>query len=235
MSIRIPFFGSRTTSSTRLAAWIILIAGVIGTADSFYLVLQYLAAITTQGEPTPCSPSSIVNCTKTVQGVWGHLLAAPNPLFGMMWYSGWILYGAARVLGTEFSKPSRIFVGSILDLGLIFSYILYLASIFSLRGVCPFCLLSTTLSTLIALALCVDETSYRNTLLTPLTKKLIGLFQLFSVAVFVIGLPVFLGIFIPKLLNPVEALTHWSFPVMILLVLLMAATHVWAYRIMRKN
>lgn len=225
----------KTPISVRIAAWILLIAGILGTIDSFYLVLQYMAAIATQGEPTPCSPSSIVNCTKTVQGMWGHLLIIPNPMTGMLWYSGWVLYGMSRVLGTEYSYKSRVFVGVVLLLGLLFSFTLYSASIFSLRGVCPFCLLSTTVSTLIALAFAVDELSYKKNLLTAPVRVLIASFQLLSVALFVIGLPVFLGIFIPQLLDPTEALTHWSFPVMILLVLVMAAGQTWAFLTLRKK
>lgn len=235
MSLKSLLGFGKPSAAMRAAAWMILFAGILGTIDSLYLVLQYIAAIVTQGEPTPCSPSSIVNCTKTVQGVWGHLLAVPNPLFGMLWYSGWILYGAARLLGTDFSKKTRIFSGVILGLGLVFSYTLYLASILSLRGVCPFCLASTTLSTLIALAFFVDERSYRDTLLTPVVRRFVTAFQLFSVAVFVIGLPVFLAMFIPPLLNPMEALTHWSFPVMVLLILMMTAGHLWAFRMLRKK
>lgn len=235
MSLLPNFLYHRKNSSIRVAGWIILIAGIIGSADSFFLILQYLAALATQGEPTPCSPSSIVNCTKTVQGAWGHLLIAPNPLFGMLWYSGWILYGASRLLGTEFSKGTRVFAGIVLMLGVIFSYTLYLASVLDLRGVCPFCLTSTTLSTLIALAFFVDEHGYRDALLIPIVRRLVMAFQLFSVAAFVIGLPVFLGIFIPPLLNPIEALTHWSFPVMVALVLIMAVGHIWAFRILRRS
>ncbi len=218
----------------RATGWIILIAGIIGASDSFFLVLQYIAAIVTQGEPTPCSPSSIVNCTKTVQGAWAHLFVAPNPLFGMLWYSGWVLYGAARVLGTEFSKNTRILSGIILTLGLLFSYTLYLASVLDLRGVCPFCLVSTTCSTLIALALLVDETSYANNLLTPPVRTAGLVFQAISVLSFVIGLPVFLAIYIPPLLHPIEALTHWSFPVMVLLICTMGWANIWAYRHLQK-
>lgn len=235
MSLRTLFSFHHSRKTTRLAGWIILIAGIVGAADSFFLVLEYIAAIVTQGEPTPCSPSSIVNCTKTVQGAWAHLFVVPNPMLGMLWYSGWILFGAARLLGTDFSKHTRIFAGIVAVLGIIFSYILYLASVLSLRGVCPFCLTSTTASTLVLLAFLVDETSYDKNLLSSSVRTLTSLFQLFSIVSFVIGLPVFLAIFIPPLLHPIEALTHWSFPVMVALILIMGTSHVWTFKALRKN
>jgi uncharacterized membrane protein len=234
MSLRSFLFHHQSNNTAKIAAWLILVVGIIGTIDSTFLILQYIAAIATQGAPTPCSPSSIVNCTKTVQGIWGHVFIIPNPIFGMLWYTGWIFFGAARILKTEFSKNTRIFSGIILLLGLLFSYTLYAISVLELRGVCPFCLLSTTCATLIALGYLADETSYTKNLLTPVVRIIATTFQAISVVGFVIGLPVFLGIFIPPLLNPMEALTHWSFPAMIVLILTMAMGHIWAYRILRK-
>jgi len=212
-----------------IAGILILIAAVLGTIDSFYLVLQYIAAIQTGGEATPCSPSTLVNCTKTVQGPWAHFFGPPNPMFGMLWYSGAILYGAAVMLGTRFSKNARLFIGVFLVLGAVFSYTLYLASVIALRGVCPFCLLSTTLSTVILLSFFVDDASGSDPVLKKPWHLLLYAYQAFSVAVFVIGLPVFLIVYIPLLLEPMEAMTHWSFPVMVVLIVVMAITHAWAF------
>lgn len=235
MSLRALLFASKTKKTAKIAAWLILIASILGTIDATFILLQYIAAIATDGAPTPCSPSSIVNCTKTVQGVWGHVFVIPNPILGMLWYSGWSAFGLTRVLGTEFSKNARIASGIMALLGIAFSYLLFFASLFSLRGVCPFCLMSTTLSTIITLAFLVDESTYAKNILTPGVRFATNILQLLSFGGFVIGLPIFLAIFIPPLLNPIEALTHWSFPVMILLILVMAAVDIWAYRILRKS
>ncbi len=208
---------------------IIAVLAVLGMIDSTYLVVEYLAALATNGEPTPCSPNTLINCTKTVQGTWGHLLVAPNPLFGMLWYSGFALFGITSALGSTFSRGSRLFVGTVGIAGVAFSYILYLASVLALRGVCPFCLFSTTASTIVFLAFAVLETREKDSVLTPRHIRTIIAFQAFSFIAFVIGVPVFFAVYLPLLLNPWEAVVHWSFPVVLLIVGLMCAGHTWAF------
>ncbi len=217
------------TKPVRIAVWTITILGLIGMIDSFFLVIEYMAAIATQGEPTPCSPSSLVNCTKTVQGSWAHILGGlPNPMFGMLWYTGAFTFGINRILGTKFSKESYNFVLIVLLLGVLFSYVLYLGSLFVLRGVCPFCLTSTTAATLITLAFVVDMKQEVG--LTKYWKHVFHVVQVVSIVFFVIGLPVFIGKYLPLLLEPMEAVKHWSFPTMIALVLAMGYGNYWAFK-----
>ncbi len=218
--------------AVRIAGWILFIAAAIGMIDACFLILEYLAALRYPGELTPCSPSSLVSCTKTVQGAWAHYVpGVPNPLFGALWYSAFTLYGLSIILGTRFTRSARKAVGVVLVAGLLFSYRLYLASVLELRGVCPFCLASTVASTLIALCVVVDDRFAAD---GPLVRGWLlwcfWLFQVFSVLAFVVGLPVFIGVYLPLLLTPWEAVLHWSFPVMAALVVVLAAGHLWAFR-----
>lgn len=218
-----------------LAPLIITIAGLIGMVDSFYLVMEYLDVLAHPGVITPCTVNSLVSCTLTVQGVWGHYFPTiPNPMLGMLWYAGCLTYGLTRMLGSTFSKQARMAVLSLLALGLLFSYRLYLASILELGGVCPFCLTSTTMSTLILLAFFVDDATYKDSLRSNILQKLLAVFQIFSVLVFVIGLPFFMTKGILGIPEPMEVILHWSFPVIVALVLIMAAGHIWAFKRLRR-
>lgn len=229
-------FGFAKKSVPTLPAAIIAVAATIGMIDSLYLVLEYLQVLMHPGEPTPCTVNSLVSCTLTVQGPWGHYLpGVPNPLFGMLWYSGVLAYGMTRFLGADFSKKARAFVGGVLLLGIAFSYRLYLASVLELGGVCPFCLTSTTVSTLIVLAFFVDDASYADRVLTKRSKKIVYLFQAFSSIAFVIGLPAFIASGLFWIPEPMEVVMHWSFPVMVALVLIMAIGHAWAFRSLRRS
>ncbi len=228
------FLFKRKRKATLLPAGIIVIAGIVGMADSFYLLLEYLEVLLHPGEPTPCTVNTLVSCTLTVQGPWGHYLpGVPNPMFGMLWYSGIVAYGGTRLLGAEFSKKARAFVGFVLLLGIAFSYRLYLASVLELGGVCPFCLASTTASTLIVLSFFIDDAGYADRLLTKNAKKFFYAFQAFSVISFVIGLPLFIASGLRWIPEPMTVLTHWSFPVMAALVIIMATGHAWAFRRMK--
>lgn len=221
----------RRRTSYSFAALVLAICAVIGMIDSFYLVLQYIQVLLHPGEATPCTVNTLVSCTKTVQGTYAHYFPGiPNPLLGMLWYSGLVAYGVTRYLGSEFSKQARTFVGVIIILGLMLSYRLYLASVFELKGVCPFCLLSTTLSTVITLAFVIDDRTYADAVVGRITRRFVYAFQVFSVVSFVVYLPYFIISGLRFLPDPMAAITHWSMPAIITLIVLMAASHVFAYR-----
>lgn len=220
----------------KTAAALIAIAGLIGMIDSTFLVLQYLAALAHPGEATPCTVNAFVSCTKTVQGPWAHYFPSfPNPLLGMLWYSAFAAYGIGRFFGSSHTRNARIIAGIILLAGLAFSYRLYIASVLELGGVCPFCLLSTTMSTLLALAFVVDDRSYADPIIGHTGLWFVHAFQIFSVLAFVVGLSWFLAWSISWMPDPAPALTHWSFPVMVVLVLTMISGHAWAFLRLRKK
>jgi uncharacterized membrane protein len=219
-----------------IAAAIIATAAVIGMVDSFFLVLEYIQVVLHPGEPTPCTVNTLVSCTLTVQGPYGHYFPGiPNPMWGMLWYAGFVAYGVARYLQSTFTRGARMFVGMILILGMMFSYRLYAASVLELHGVCPFCLISTTVSTLISLAFVVDDRTYGDPVVGTSLLKLFSAYQLCSVLAFVIGLPLFIATGLMTMINPMDAVTHWSFPVMALLVVIMALGHGWALQNLRQS
>lgn len=81
---------------------IISIAALVGMADSFFLVLEYIEAIVHPGQLTPCTVNSLVSCTLTVQGPWAHYVSGiPNPMWGMLWYSGAFAYGITLLTGSQ--------------------------------------------------------------------------------------------------------------------------------------
>lgn len=224
------FFRRRRTSHS-FAAAVLVVCALIGVVDSFYLVLQYIQVLLHPGDATPCTVNTLVSCTKTVQGTYAHYFPGiPNPLLGMLWYSGLLAYGAVRYLGADISQQGRKLVGVIIILGLAFSYRLYAASIFELKGVCPFCLLSTALSTLITLAFVIDDRTYPDPVVGRIMRRFVHAFQVLSALLFVVYLPYFIISGLRVLPDPMAAITHWSMPAIILLVLLMAASHVYAYR-----
>lgn len=224
-------FFRRRRATHSFAAVFLAVCALIGLIDSFYLVLQYIQVLLHPGEATPCTVNTLVSCTKTVQGTYAHYIPGiPNPMLGLLWYSGLLAYGILRSLDADISQRGRIFTGVIVILGLAFSYRLYAASIFELRGVCPFCLLSTTLSTLVTLAFVIDDHTYPDPVVGRITRRFVYAFQIFSALLFVGYLPYFIisGLFL--LPDPMAAITHWSMPVIASLVVVMATAHILAYR-----
>ncbi len=214
-----------------VCAAIISLAALIGMVDAFFLLLEFVEVLLHPGLPTPCTVNTLVSCTLTVQGPFGHYFPGiPNPMWGMLWYSGLACYGLTRLARTQFSAAARRVVGVVIVLGLLFSYRLYLASVLQLGGVCPFCLISTTVSTLIALAFVVDDRGYSDPILGRRGLRAAQGFLLFSFVAFVCGLPLFLISGLRYMPNPMLAITHWSFPLMFGILCVMATGQLWAWR-----
>lgn len=209
----------------RKIALVLFLFGLLGLVDSFYLVTEYFAALASNGAPTPCSPSSLVNCTKTVQGSWAHLLGTSNPLFGMLWYGMFTMYGFLRLQGSTITRNARMGIGILTALGIVFSYTLYLGSVLVLRGVCPFCLTSTLTSTILLFAFILDDRLYTDALITNTYLPVVHVLQGIALLTYGVGLPLFLSINIPLLVQPLQAITHWSFPVMVVLIIGMWAAN----------
>jgi uncharacterized membrane protein len=231
----LSFFRRHRGLPWTVPAIVIIVSAALGAVDSFYLVLQYIQAIVTDGGPTPCTVNSIVSCTKTVQGEYAHYFTGiPNPMLGMLWYSGALAYGIVLLGGSTVSKAARGIVGFFILLGILFSYRLYTASIFELLGVCPFCLFSTVASTLIALAFVMDDRLRPDPLIGPKALQAVFALQAVSFFLFVVYLPYFVGRSVLALPDAMPALTHWSMPVIVGLILVMALGHIAAFRILRR-
>ena len=101
-----------------IAAAIISAAALVGMIDAFYLLLEFIQVLLHPGEPTPCTVNTIVSCTLTVQGKYGHYFPGiPNPMWGMLWYAGCLGYGVTRLFGSSFSRPARMFVATVMRPG----------------------------------------------------------------------------------------------------------------------
>lgn len=233
--MKLPKLRKKQKKTIRIAALIITVCALIGMVDSTYLVLQYLAALLHPGEPTPCTVNTFVSCTKTVQGSYAHYFVIPNPILGMLWYAGLTCYGLCGFLGAMYTRSARLAVLIVILAGLLFSYRLYAASVLELGGVCPFCLLSTTVSTILFLAFVVDDRTSSDPIFRGNSLKAVYGFQIFSFLTFAVGLSWFTIYSLRLMPDPSEAMAHWSFPSIVAVILLVAVSHFVAFQHFRSK
>jgi uncharacterized membrane protein len=225
-----PLCMHRAASFPSLPALLLVAAAFFGVIDSTYLVLEYLRVLAEPGTPTPCTVNGFVSCTLTVQGAFSRYIpGVPNPLWGMLWYTGCLTYGVGRLLGSTFSVPMRRVVGVMLALGLAFSYRLYVASVWQLGGVCPFCLMSTTASTVIALAFIIDDLRSETSAFGAWGRRGLQVFQGVTTLLYIVGLPLFLVGGFQRSIDPWRDLWHWSMLVIAATLVVSVAVQVWAY------
>jgi len=136
-------------SGTRIpwvfATWLI-IAGVVGEIAAFALIIEKIHALQNPGTAASCDISPFVQCTKNLDSWQGSLFGFPNPIIGLICWMAPIVVGVALLAGARFPKWFWI-VFNVGVLGAVV-FVIWLAgqSIFDLRTLCPYCVLTWTVT-----------------------------------------------------------------------------------------
>jgi uncharacterized membrane protein len=123
------------------AIWLI-VAGVIGEIAAFALTVEKFHALQNPGAPASCDISVFVQCTKNLDSWQGSVFGFPNPIIGLICWMAPIVVGVALLAGARFPKWFWI-AFNVGVLGAVV-FVIWLAgqSIFELRTLCPYCVLT---------------------------------------------------------------------------------------------
>ncbi len=137
-----------------LAIWLI-IAGVIGWYAAFALTTERFYILTHQGAQASCDFSVLVQCTANLNSWQGSVFGFPNPILGLTGWMAPIIVGAAILAGARFARWFWITFWVGVALAMTFVIWLISQSIFSLGTLCPWCMVtwSVTIPTFYALTL----------------------------------------------------------------------------------
>lgn len=128
---------------------ITLIFSITGVLASLILTIEYLNYLEHPQQKLFCAINSTFNCTSVMLSPEAKILGFPNSLLGLIGYSMFITYGLFLI----FRKNKKInnlidiiyFLGSFL--AFIFSYWLIYVSVFLIKSLCIYCILSCISST----------------------------------------------------------------------------------------
>jgi uncharacterized membrane protein len=123
------------------AVWLI-VAGVIGWWAAFSLTIEKFHALTNPGEGASCDFSVLVQCSKNLESWQGSVFGFPNPVLGLACWVAPIVVGVAMLAGARFSRWFWIvfWAGFVFAFG--FVCWLIAQSIFALATLCPWCLVT---------------------------------------------------------------------------------------------
>ena len=133
------------TSAPRIprvfAIWLI-VAGVIGEFAAFMLTVEKFDGLKNPGTSASCDISVFVQCTKNLDSWQGEVFGFPNPLIGLVAWMAPIVVGFALLAGARFAR----WFWMLFNLGILgaVAFVIWLAaqSIFSLNTLCPYCVLT---------------------------------------------------------------------------------------------
>jgi len=120
----------------------LIVAGVIGWIAAFALTVEKFALLTDPQDSLGCDFSVLVQCSANLNSAQGSLFGFPNPLIGLGAWIAPIVVGAALLAGARFDRWFWVTfnIGAVLALGFVIWLISQ--SIFVLGTLCPWCMVT---------------------------------------------------------------------------------------------
>lgn len=144
---------TRSPRPTIFAIWLIF-AGVVGWIAAFALTTEKFSLLENPGSSASCDISILVQCGKNLDSAQGSVFGFPNPILGLTGWVAPIVVGAALLAGARFARWFWLLFG--LGVTGAFAFVLWLItqSIFVLATLCPWCMVtwSVTIPTFFAVA-----------------------------------------------------------------------------------
>ena len=123
-------------------AILLIIAGCIGWFAAFSLTVEKFQLLTNPTAQLGCDFSILVQCRANLESWQGSLLGFPNPIIGLGAWVAPIVVGAALLAGARFDRWFWILFNLGVAGGLAFVIWLISQSIFVLGTLCPWCMVT---------------------------------------------------------------------------------------------
>ena len=142
----------RTDDSPRVLALFLIIAGVIGEIAAFALTIEKIHTLTDPGEALSCDFSVLVQCGANLSSWQGSVFGFPNPLLGLAGWAAPIAVGVSILAGARFARWFWVLFNLGLAGALAFVIWLIGQSIFVLGTLCPWCMVTWSVTIPVFLA-----------------------------------------------------------------------------------
>lgn len=130
---------------TILAVWLI-VAGVVGWWAAFSLTLERLHLLANPGASASCDFSVLIQCGKNLDSWQGSVFGFPNPILGLTGWMAPIVVGVALLAGARFARWFWWLFALGMTGAFIFVMWLISQSIFELSTLCPWCMVTWTVT-----------------------------------------------------------------------------------------
>jgi len=120
----------------------LIVVGLIGWIAAFALTVEKFALLTDPQESLGCDFSVLVQCSANLNSAQGSLFGFPNPIIGLGAWIAPIVVGAALLAGARFDRWFWMTFNVGVALALVFVIWLISQSIFILGTLCPWCMVT---------------------------------------------------------------------------------------------
>lgn len=138
---------------TRSNKWIfgtMLVFGVFGLIASFTLAVEEFYLMKHPDAVLSCTFNLVLNCAAVMKTWQASVFGFPNMFIGLMGYPIVITVAIAGLAQVKFPRWFLITANIFYILGLLFAYWLFFNSVYDIQVLCPWCLVITFSTTIIA-------------------------------------------------------------------------------------
>ncbi|WP_431245551.1 vitamin K epoxide reductase family protein [Leifsonia xyli] len=132
-----------TPRVSRVLAWWLIVAGVIGLGAAFLLTLDKLTQLRDPNAQLTCSFNVLIGCATNLASWQGSLLGFPNPLLGLMGWTATIAAGVAALAARD-GLARWFWLLFNAGVALAFALVVFLitSSLTVLHVLCPWCMVT---------------------------------------------------------------------------------------------
>lgn len=120
--------------------FILLISGIIGVLCAAILTVEKFNLLKNPTGPLACDLNPIVACGPVINTWQASAFGIPNPLIGLVGFSGVAMIGAALLAGARFKRWFWLGLQGGVVFGVAFVTWLQYQTIFNIGALCPFCM-----------------------------------------------------------------------------------------------
>ncbi|MCU1547163.1 MAG: vitamin epoxide reductase family protein [Arthrobacter sp.] len=129
-----------TMTRDRPFALLLLITGVVGWLASGALVLEKLEVLKDPNHVTACDVNPWISCGQVMQTPQSSVFGFPNMFIGIVAFAVIITTALAILAGAKFARWYWLGLQTGVTLGFIFVVWLWFQALYSIRILCPFCM-----------------------------------------------------------------------------------------------
>ena len=122
--------------------WILIICAAVGLLASFTLTIEHINLLKDPAHQLNCDLNPILSCGPVMQSETATQFGFPNPLIGLMAFSAQALLGLTLLAGAKMKSWFWRLYGVSILAGLGFVFWLMYQSIFNIKAICIYCLIS---------------------------------------------------------------------------------------------
>lgn len=126
--------------------WILIVGGALGMFAAFTLTMEKMAILKDPGRNLACNLNPVLSCGSVIATDQSSAFGFPNPFIGLAAFAVLITVGVSILAGAKFKKWFWQGLNAGALLGLIFVHWLIFQSLYSIKALCLYCMLTWTIT-----------------------------------------------------------------------------------------